>query len=359
MAGYLVHSTVENCYSTSSVNGNTGAAVGGIAGYIYSSSTIKNCAALNPNVLGSFGSGDYVGRIAGLSNTDCTLLNNYAFSGMTIKGNGSNKVINSNADGTDGESKTAENIKADNFFEALFNNNTAWQYAEGKLPVLKDLDGQNDTLPFHIRGSYFEGSGIVNEEVNDPYLIKTAADLAKLAELVNSDDSDTRDNYNNKHYMLENDIDLSYYQSGEGWTPIGENDTKPFKGIFDGNGNVITGLCINRSGASDQGLFGYMNGGTVKNLGVINVSISGGVYTGGITGRMYNNSIVENCYVTGSISGTSNTESADRYVGGLAGFVSASTIEKCYIVCDVSSDGRYVGGIAGYTSNGTIQNLCC
>ena len=147
---------------------------------------------------------------------------------------------------------------------------------------------------------YFDGSGTQS----DPYLIKTAADLAQLATLVNAGYL----NYNTVHYRLENDLDLSAYGSGfnygKGWNPIGiwENDNDYFGGVFDGNNKKITGLYINDLNISSAGLFGVMNeDAVVKNLGIENINISGDGNVGGIAGVVYVDSKIENCYSNGKI----------------------------------------------------------
>jgi len=69
-------------------------------------------------------------------------------------------------------------------------------------------------------------------------LLLKAAELAQLATYVNTSASTVA--YCDKYYNLNNDIDLSNYQTGAGWIPIGT--TYSFNGIFDGNGKKITGL---------------------------------------------------------------------------------------------------------------------
>ena len=75
-----------------------------------------------------------------------------------------------------------------------------------------------------------------------------------------------------KNYILMNDIDLTEataeggdWDNGCGWAPIGENETIPFTGIFDGNGHTIKGMQIRGIKTKYAGLFGYVNG-TIKNL---------------------------------------------------------------------------------------------
>lgn len=65
--------------------------------------------------------------------------------------------------------------------------------------------------------------------------------------------------------------------TGTSWEPIGYYNNVAFKGSFDGNGKTITGLYINRS-EDHQGLFGYINGGTVENVALVACMVAGGSY---------------------------------------------------------------------------------
>jgi hypothetical protein len=126
-----------------------------------------------------------------------------------------------------------------------------------------------------------------------------------------------------------------------------------FTGTFDGSGHKITNFTINGGSNSYLALFGQVNiGGSVKNLGLENFSVSGSStssYVGGLVG--YNNasdgpgSIITNCYSTGSVSGSS-------YVGGLVGYNNTSggpprsLITNCYSTGTVSGN-LYAGGLVG------------
>lgn len=88
-----------------------------------------------------------------------------------------------------------------------------------------------------------EESGVMMMGLDDtdlPFQIGTATQLADLAKKVNEGNED----FDAKSYILANDIDLSAYQRGTGWTPIGNNNN-PFNGTFDGNGKIINSLVIN------------------------------------------------------------------------------------------------------------------
>ena len=76
------------------------------------------------------------------------------------------------------------------------------------------------------------------------------------------------------------------------FTPIGSKNS--FSGVLDGNGHVIFNLKID-SDKDQVGLISFLNGGTVKNLGIESGFVQGGSRTGALAGRtMYANII--NCY---------------------------------------------------------------
>ena len=340
VAGQNSFGTIQNCYSIGSVTGVS--FVGGIVGS--SQSSIQNCAALNPSVTATEYS---AGRLAGYN--DNTLSDNIAFDSMTVTLHDSTKTLVEGADQVDGEPKSVAEINAEGFFETLFGNDTTWTYEKGKLPGFGSAVDMPDYL-IPAGANLFEGTGI--SEV-DPYLIKTPADLAKLAELVNAGTSPYADA--GKYYKLVNNLDLSGYgagyDGGKGWIPIGIY-TKNFKGIFDGGGKTIEGLYINRSAQSDIGLFGSIYGGTIKNLALQNVNIKGMNEVGGVAGAIRydkSQSILQSCFVTGNISGAEK-------VGGIVGDVYTSTVQNCYTTANVASTGRNAGGVVGYGYIGTVQN---
>ena len=134
---------------------------------------------------------------------------------------------------------------------------------------------------------------------------------------------------------LAADIDLT----GE-WTPIG-TEKQPYTGTFDGNDKTITGLTINQSGTEYVGLICHLgSGGTVKNLTLENVDITGQTYVGSVVG--WNDGTVAACTVSGNVMGLGDT------VGGVVGFnYYGSTLIACYATCSVNSYGYGTGGVAG------------
>lgn len=147
----------------------------------------------------------------------------------------------------------------------------------------------------------------------------------------------------NLNCTLAADIDLA----GKEWTSI-----PGYTGTFDGNGKTITGLTINNKMAeSNVGLFvSITEGGTVKNLKLDDVDITAGYYVGVIAGE--NRGTIENCSVSGSVTGSSNKS----YVGGIAGLHREGTITDCHSSATVEGIAC-IGGIAGQ-SEATITACC-
>ena len=174
------------------------------------------------------------------------------------------------------------------------------------------------------------------------YSISSAEELAKLAAM-----TDNGLIGENTEFVLTNDIDLSVYSTGEGWTPIG-SPSKKFTATFDGNGHVVSNLYIYRPNDNNQGLFGWASNADIKNVGLENVDVTGDCNVGGLVGNG-SNSIISNCYATGDVVG-------GGWVGGLVGEGSSSTISNCYATGSVTGTRTYsyVGGLVGYGQNRII-----
>ncbi|MDR3075274.1 MAG: hypothetical protein LBU30_04470 [Candidatus Methanoplasma sp.] len=165
----------------------------------------------------------------------------------------------------------------------------------------------------------------------------------------------------NGDYMLTADIQAA----GEIFVPIGTSST-PFTGTFDGDGHVIENLTIESGrGLQQAGLFGYVNGATISNLGMVGGSINADqsaveAYAGGIAAYAYASSgttIIDNCYNTGAVSAT--TAGPASYSGGIVGYANAELgaeikIDNCYNTGLISAMGTaynsYSGGIVGYAN---------
>ena len=172
----------------------------------------------------------------------------------------------------------------------------------------------------------FSGSGTET----DPYLIESGAELAYLSKVCAEGG-----NTSGLYYELTADIDLA----NNVFTPIGPSSTNQFKGIFNGAGNTISNLKIDRT-ESLSGLFGRVNGATIQNLTIDHATItstSGNV--GALVGAAYGTCTITNCVVkNSSVTGGSNL------TGGLIGY-SGTAVSKCAVIDTTVSGTEYVGGL--------------
>ena len=176
------------------------------------------------------------------------------------------------------------------------------------------------------------------------YTVTTAEGLKNIAELVNEEWK------LDINITLTDDIDLK----GIDWTPIGIDYNHQYTGTFDGGGHTITGLTVT---GSDQyaGLFGYIDtGGKVKDVTLEDVKIesnhSSG-YVGGVAGWSYGT--LENCSVSGSVSGSGSSSD----VGGVVGYQMGGSITGCSSSATVKGTQR-AGGMAGATNSGASLTGC-
>jgi hypothetical protein len=157
-------------------------------------------------------------------------------------------------------------------------------------------------------------------------------------------------------YILMNDLDSTTagYEElasptanqGEGWEPIGTYYGQ-FTGTFNGQGYEIRGMFINCPGKRYVGLFDYVGeGGVIKDIGVVNATVTGGDYVGGLVGR--NDGTVSNSYSTGGVTGNFGR------VGGLVGR-NEGTVSNSYSTGSVTGN-EHVGGLVGWIYNGTVSN---
>lgn len=218
-----------------------------------------------------------------------------------------------------------------------------------------------------------------------PGQISSAVELQALAKRVNGDMTqyNSGDTLEGKSFVLTEDIDLANLDS-QTWEPIGarsiyrkdissslEMISHPFKGNFDGQGHSITGLnaAAIKSGyqmaITTYGLFGFVQGSTIKNLvlegevnfdsSVVGSSLSSSWYIGGVVGLCDNTTALSKLSFSGTLKGGSNT-------GGIVGFSGSGTdkntalIEFCAADVTISAAGN-AGGIAG-ASPYTKINAC-
>ena len=181
-------------------------------------------------------------------------------------------------------------------------------------------------------------------ESNGSYTVTSADGLMNVAELVNGGKTDI-------NITLDKNIDLT----GKDWTPIGTDYDNAYTGTFDGGGHTITGLTVT---TNDQyaGLFGYLGKfgkfGTVKNVVMDGIQITCNHRlgsAGGVAG--FSRAVtIENCSVSGSVSGTMRA-------GGVVGGQIGGSITGCSSSATVKG-ALNVGGVAGEKNSGATMTAC-
>lgn len=182
------------------------------------------------------------------------------------------------------------------------------------------------------------------------FKISSADSLEALATAVKENDGKGAYNLKGFTFYLANDIELS-----DTWTPI-SNVTYPadaFAGTFDGNGHTISGL------NGSNGLFGFVNGATIKNLKVEGTISGTSANVGGIVGKTQGKVTITNCSFTGSVS-TSKSGSSNA-AGGIVGRVNAGTlkVEKCANHATVTAEKASAAGIIGYGGSNKVTITNC
>lgn len=175
-----------------------------------------------------------------------------------------------------------------------------------------------------------------------PYVITSAAELQAI-----NDDLDA-------YYVLGNNISLS----GRNFEPIGNEWDGSFTGTLDGKGFTVSNLTANRTDLKYAGLFGYMEG-TVQNLKLDNINISGGRYAGGIAGAVGVGGLITDCEVlSGNVSVSGSP--MEMAAGGITGLCEG-TVTRCSNGASVSAEAGKIlvsaGGIIGQiNSNSRVDN---
>ena len=193
------------------------------------------------------------------------------------------------------------------------------------------------------------------DEASKTYTVYTARGLKWVAAQVNATTPYTPTIFDDATVQLANDIDLN----NEEWIPIGDDRAQrtEWHGVFDGQGYKVYNVKITKKtdrddeNKSSYGLFGNVKG-TVKNLTVENVSISGAPkFIGALVGRL-NDGLIENCHVKNS-----SVECNNWTIGGIVGQWNNGIIRGCSIEKSTIKGYAGVGAIAGLALNAGERTL--
>ena len=216
-------------------------------------------------------------------------------------------------------------------------------FTNGKVFVYKmknDTDWQaGEEYTYTVSLAAAKDPGYTVSEDGKTYTVYTTDGLLAWNEAVQKDMT--------LNCTLADNIDLT----GIDWTPIGDYYNR-YTGTFDGGGYTIKNLTITQSG-NYVGMIDFLGeGGTVKNVTLENVNITGnrnmigggGDCVGSVVGDNYGTVIA--CTASGNVSGT-------LYVGGVVGY-NNGTVTACYHASGNVSGTSNVGGVVGRNTSGTV-----
>ncbi|PIN90525.1 hypothetical protein COU60_01750 [Candidatus Pacearchaeota archaeon CG10_big_fil_rev_8_21_14_0_10_34_76] len=153
---------------------------------------------------------------------------------------------------------------------------------------------------------------------------------------------------------VRNDLDGCYIQMADidlaaagynNWEPIGDYDS-PFIGNYNGNQFEIKNLKINRPDEDYVGLFGASRVAILRNIKIIDSTVSGRRYVGTLAGYFFGGELSSSYVINGYLAGYSTS-------GGLLGQMgsdkfSENLINKSFF--EGSLEGtEYIGGLVGRT----------
>lgn len=213
------------------------------------------------------------------------------------------------------------------------------------------------------------GNGTGTED--NPIEIASASELAYLAQQTNAGGKELtlenggtingKTNFQGVYFKLTEDIDLGE----QAWTPIGKNNSNPFKGILDGDEKTIRNLAaISTDDNNYAGLFGRIENGSVQNLQIeiasTDLHVQGVDNIGTLAGYITNSKITKCGVKGGNITGD-EPSSIQLVVGGLVGQLIGSEITDCNITTDVkavlsNASALSAGGIIGINTGSSITN---
>jgi hypothetical protein len=300
---------LSDCYSRAAASGN--AWVGGLVGY--QSGAVYRCYSS-----GAVSGPEGVATIGGLTGQSTNVRDSF----WDVESSG-------RATSAGGTGLTTLQMQDPASFQN-FNFHSLWAMEAGGYPVFRDFSGYAPPAAVALGSLAGDGSA------EDPYILANASELNAMRQDLGS------------HYRLGNNIDLRdavLWDMGRGWSPVGVSTTgQRFTGTLDGAGFKILNLALNRPPTGDQGLFGYIQGATLRDLRLEQANLQGGSTSGLLAGQALS-STIEQVSVQGLVrSGGSN-------VGGLAGFLNGGATYRGDANVVVQG-ATQVGALAGYLTNG-------
>ena len=393
----VADATISACYVTGgSIIGGKGSYVGGLVGVQNSETEITACYVFLSNIIAN----NFVGGLFGIQSSGGTVTACYA--GGTdytfLIGNANPGTINNSYYQTASSStqgRTASQLRMPTTYTEIYTKwdvdingddtpDNPWNFGTASQYPVLNVDFNNDgskaddvtrqlafAQPKPIPVTTLEQLNAIRYDLNSDGNVdhkgdKTDLQAAFLA--YNAAFADLSGGSAYAGYVLTKDLDFkkeasyekpnankSSWTTGEGWMPIGNEIFYPFMGTFDGGGYTITNLYIKRTvEGRGVGLFGRLEGGTIKNVGLVSPNTIGGNNhtVGSLVGSA--SGMISNCYSQGGTTKVENSVNGGvGSVGGLVGIQQGlGKTTACYVAQGniVVGDNANGGGLVGLNS---------
>ena len=169
------------------------------------------------------------------------------------------------------------------------------------------------------------------KDANGVYQIGDMNELLAFADIINGTSTTAAEPTANA--VLTADIDMDGMS-----LRIGNNETYSYQGVFDGQGHTISNYVVRTENAYDNGLFGYVKNGTVKNVKA--------------SARL----ILDRSSDTNSATLSNDGHAHTAFIG----YVIGGTVENCEVTATITTEGtaKYVrvAAVVGGAKNATIRN---
>ena len=392
VCGVAENASITSCYSSAIVNYTATSQVGGVLGVNRQpvTTSVENCfydrqmcsatttygtGKLTNDMVKSYWTElgeNYLFEYAGSSDDYYPSLKGFDQTNYQVRLSTLPVILNGEQAMSDVRENFSVGGKGDGFSWVSSDNSVAEVTIEstGYVVVVKkqgwfQLTGRYGSNPqAHTVAMYTTFGAIKGSEAN-PFTIDTQKDLLAFRDGINSGTPFTYKHYTvpargaNTAFLQTANITLP---SGDGsWNgnnKISKDAATAFAGIYDGGNFELQGL--NVTSGSYGGLFGYIQYGTVRNLGVRVAKFAVSQYSGVICGVIYGGTI-ENCYSVPASASVVLSFYID--CGGIVGYANYDTVRiiNCRNECNinintsVSSTGARIGGIIGSTAQNAVS----
>ena len=188
-------------------------------------------------------------------------------------------------------------------------------------------------------GQFFHAT---NEGGTAAYQIANATDWNNLATAVNAGN-----NGSGQTFRQTADITVSNF------TPIGNSETKSFRGTYDGGSKKLTATS-NAVSSNYVAPFGYLYGtaaahASVKDLSVVTtITATDYKHIAGLIALHSGYVDVTNCNAQVTLSATKGSQQTELYPAGIVSQSNGTlSIERCTATGTIATDGKYAGGLVG------------